>query len=50
MQAKFLEIISIYFDITVQLLTLLAAFIKYSRKLGIQWGSASAIYRLQESP
>jgi hypothetical protein len=33
----------------VQLLIIYSTFVKYLRKIGIQWGSASAIYRLQES-
>jgi hypothetical protein len=31
-----------------KLLMVYSAFVKYLRKLGIQWGSASVIYRLQE--
>jgi len=37
------------FDGTGQLLIIYFAFIKYLRKVRIQWSSASAIYRPQES-
>jgi hypothetical protein len=37
------------FDITGQLLITYSAFVKYSKKkIGIQWGGASAISRLHE--
>jgi hypothetical protein len=44
-----LNIISADFDVTGQLLIIYSAFVKYLKKMAIQWGSASAIYRLQES-
>jgi len=44
-----LGIINVDFDATCQLLIIYSAFIKYLRKVGIHWSSASALYRLQES-
>jgi hypothetical protein len=48
MQRKLLGIISVGFDVTGQQLITYSEFVKYSRKMGIQWGGASAICRLQE--
>jgi hypothetical protein len=51
MQRKLLEIISVDFDATGQLLAIYmyAAFVKYLRKNGNTKSSASSIYGLQES-
>jgi len=43
-----MEIISVDFDATGQLLIIYFVLLKYWEKMGIQWGSA-AIYRFQES-
>jgi len=44
-----LEIINVDSDATGRLLIIYSAFVKYLRKMGIQWSSASVIYTLQES-
>jgi len=51
MQRKLLGIIFANFDAAGQLLIIYtySAFVKYLRKMGIQWSSASVLYRLQES-
>jgi hypothetical protein len=49
MLKKSLRIISLGFHLTGQLLIVNSALVKYLRKMGIQRGSASAIYKLQEA-
>jgi hypothetical protein len=49
MQRKLLGIISVGFDITGPLVIRYSAFLNTREKMGIQWGGASAISRLQES-
>ena len=49
MQRTLLGIMSVDLNATGQLLIIYSAFIKYLRKMGIQWSSASAINRFQES-
>jgi hypothetical protein len=47
---QLLGIISMDFDILDQLLFRYSTFLKYLQgKMGVQWGSTSAMYRLQES-
>jgi len=48
MQKKLLGIINVDFDATGQLLIVYFAFVKYLRKIGIHWSSASTLYRLSE--
>jgi len=51
MQMKLLGIIDVGLDTKGQLLIIYCAFFKYlKKKIGIQLSSASAVYRLQESP
>jgi len=47
MQRKLLGVISVDFDTTGQLLITYSAFVKYLRKMGIQWSGASAVRGLQ---
>jgi len=50
MQKKLLEIISVNFDATGQILIIYSAFVKYLRKkIGTQVSSASAIYTLKQA-
>jgi len=50
METKLLGIISVDFDILDQLLFRYSTFLEYLQgKMGVQWGSTSAMYRLQES-
>jgi len=44
-----LGIINVDSDATGQILIIYSAFVKYLRKMGIQWSIASDLYRLQES-
>jgi hypothetical protein len=37
------------FDITNQLLIRFSAFVRYWRKIGVQWGSTSVIHKLQKA-
>ena len=47
MQRKLLGVIIVDFDATGKVLITYSAFVKYLRKMGIQWSGASAVYRLQ---
>jgi hypothetical protein len=50
MVTKLLGIISVDFDILDQVLFRHSTFMKYLQDtIGVQWGSTSAMYRLQES-
>jgi len=48
MDRKLLRII-VNFDATDRLLIIYSAFVKYLRKMGIQWSDASAIYSLKKA-
>jgi len=49
METKLLGIISVDFDILDQLLLRYSTFKYLQGKVGVQWGSTSAMYKLQES-
>jgi hypothetical protein len=47
---KLLGIISVDFDVMDHLLIRFYTFVRYlTKKMGVQWDSASTIYRIQES-